>query len=125
MKTGSSFRFPRQEKLKGREEIREVFNRHRVVSCSGAKLFILGNGLPYNRIAFTFSRKFGNAVQRNHSRRLSREAYRKFRNDLRKGHDLVLLIYPGRDIYSVRIEQLEQLFKYAGLMNPGTNQESS
>jgi len=125
VKTGSSFRFPRQEKLKGREEIREVFNRRRSVSCPGAKLFILGNGLQYNRIAFTFSRKFGNAVQRNHSRRLSREAYRKLRNDLRIGHDLVLLTYPGRDIYSVRIKQLEQLFKCAGLMNSGINLESS
>lgn len=124
-----NFRFPRNEKLKGRDEIREVFNRRRNFSCSGAKLFVLDNGLPYNRIAFTFSRKFGNAVERNRSRRLSREVYRQIRNRLKKGYDLVLLIYPernldsaetrrglsGRNTFSVRMDQLRTLFSRAGL----------
>ena len=110
------FRFSPEEKLKGQNEIREVFNRRRVVSCPGAKLFLLGSGLPYNRIAFTFSRKFGNAVERNRSRRLSREAYRQLRNELRKGYDLVLLVYLGQDDFSVRINQLLELFTKAGLM---------
>ena len=110
-------RFPRKEKLKGRDEIREVFKRGRCISCSGAKLFTLKNGLPYNRIAFAFSRKFGRAVDRNHSRRLSREVYRSLRNELQKGFDLVLLIYPGNDIFSLRMEQLGKLFSRAGLFN--------
>ena len=110
------FRFPRREKLKGRDEIREVFNRGRSVSCSGVKLMILRNGLPYNRIAFTFSRKFGKAVDRNHSRRISREVFRLFRNELRKGYDLVLLVYPGRDFFTVRMDQMRDLFSRAGLL---------
>ena len=118
------YRFPRQEKLKGRDEIREVFNRRKGVSCAGARLLTLRNGLEYNRIAFTFSRKFGNAVARNHSRRLSREVYRHLRNQLRTGYDLVLLVQPGRDEFSVRMEQLRELFSRAGLFLPG-NQELS
>ena len=113
--TGTSFSFPGEERLKGRDEIREVFSRRKSVSCSGAKLFMLPNGLSYNRIAFTFSRKFGNAVERNHSRRLSREVYRQLRNQLRKGYDLVLLVYPNRDNFSVRMEQMRELFARAGL----------
>ena len=109
------YRFPRREKLKGRDEIREVFSRGKGISCAGVKLIMLRNGLPYNRIAFTFSRKFGNAVERNHSRRLSREVYRQFRNELRKGFDLVLLVYPGRDFFSIRMDQLRDLFTRAGL----------
>ena len=121
MKTRSSFteggnrRFPRKEKLKGNDEIREVFSRKRSFSCAGAKLFLLCNRLPFNRIAFTFPRKFGNAVERNRSRRLSREAYRQFRSQLQKGYDLVLLVYPGRDVFSVRLDQLTELFSRAGL----------
>ena len=115
IKTG--FSFPRKERLKGKNEIREVFSRKKGVSCLGARLFMLGNGLPYNRIAFTFSRKFGNAVERNYSRRLSRGVYRQLRNELRKGYDLVLLVYPGRDVFSVRVEQLRELFSRAGLLN--------
>jgi len=133
MKTGSSiaeggesrsdFRFPRKEKLKGKDAIREVFSRKRSFSCPGAKLFALGNGLPYNRIAFAFPRKFGNAVGRNRSRRLSREAYRQLRNGLQKGYDLVLLIYPGRDNFFVRMNQLTELFSRAGLWNSTASRE--
>ena len=109
------YRFPRKEKLKERDEIREVFSRRKGYTCSGAKLFTLRNRLSYNRIAFTFSRKFGNAVERNYSRRLSREVYRQLRNNLEGGYDLVLLVYPGRDVFSVRVKQMRELFSRAGL----------
>jgi ribonuclease P protein component len=112
-----TFRFPRIERLKKREEIRAVFNRGKKVNCTGAKLVRLENGLAYNRIAFTFARKFGNAVERNHSRRLSREAYRLIRNRLKSGSDLVLLVYPGKDVLTDRMAQLEMLFSRAGLLN--------
>ena len=121
MKAG--FSFPRREKLKGREGIREVFNGKTAVSCPGAKLFWRRNGLGHNRIAFTFARKFGNAVERNHSRRLSREAYRLLRGKLRQGYDLVLLVYPGRDIFSARMEQLQKLFSRAGITGPMDSQK--
>jgi len=118
------FRFPRREKLKGRDEIREVFNRKKAVACRGAKLFTRPNGLPYNRIAFTFSRKFGNAVERNHSRRLSREVYRILRNELLQGYDIVLLVHNGdsgsRNDFISRMEQLRILFSRAGLSAPNT-----
>ena len=112
------YRFPRKEKLKGRDEIREVFNRKKGVACPGARLLTRRNGLEHNRIAFTFSRKFGNAAERNRSRRLSREAYRLLRNELQTGYDLVLLVYPGRDDFKTRMEQLRGLFSRAGLFIP-------
>ncbi|MDR0474613.1 MAG: ribonuclease P protein component [Treponema sp.] len=94
----NGFRFPKKERLKGRDEIKAVFNRQgpgRAVSCQGAKLIVLKNGLDYNRIAFTFPRKFGSAVERNRSRRISREAYRHLRHFIKSGWDLVLLVYPS------------------------------
>jgi ribonuclease P protein component len=89
-----SFRFKREEHLKGRNEIREVFKSGRVLYCLGAKLYILKNNLSYNRICFTFSRGFGNAVSRNRSRRLSREAFRLLRPRLSTGNDLIFLVFP-------------------------------
>jgi ribonuclease P protein component len=114
-----SFRFRRTERLKKRDEIRAVFNRGRGVTCAGAKLFCLANGLPHNRIAVTFGRKFGNAVQRNRARRVSREAYRHIRQSVKSGYDLVLLVYPGRDVFITRCEQLRVLFFKAGLLDMG------
>jgi len=128
----NSFRFKREEHLKGRKEIREVFNKGRWFNCQGAKLFVLKNSLPYNRICFTFSRFSGkksnksdksnkscfswNAVSRNRARRLGREAFRLLKPSLIGGYDLILLVHPEpRTVLSCRMGQLESLFTKAGL----------
>lgn len=109
------FRFRQHEHIKGRDEIRDVFKRGKVVSCPGARLFMLANGRSYNRIVFTFARKYGNAVERNLSRRLSREAYRLQRNSLKTGFDFSLLVYPGKDVLEARMDQLHTLFSRSAL----------
>jgi ribonuclease P protein component len=130
-----SFRFKREERLKGRNDIREVFSRGRRFGCrsaggSGVKLFVLQNGLSGNRICFTFSRGYGNAVERNRARRLGREAYRHLRPRLAGGYDLVLLAYPEQPLsaqtdvaaisrkngFALRTEQFAFLFTKAGLL---------
>ena len=110
------FRFTREERLKNRDRIQLLFKRGRAVSHSGVKLFLLENELPINRIVFTFARKYGNAVERNRSRRFSREVYRRLRPRLVTGFDMALLVYPGKDNYIGRSDQLHTLFKKAGLL---------
>jgi ribonuclease P protein component len=79
---------------------------------------VLENELSRNRICFTFSRGFGNAVERNHTRRLGREAYRNLKPRLRRGYDLILLVYPEETapVFAARMKQLEQLLNKAGLL---------
>jgi len=115
--TVKQFGFTRKERLKGRNEIKEAFARGRKTSCPGAKLFFIENGIGRNRIAFTFARKYGNAVERNRSRRLSRESYRLIKSRLMCGFDLVLLVYPGGDDLQHRSQQLSILFTKAGLLS--------
>jgi len=88
----------------------------RRVSCKGAKLFFSKNQLTYNRIAFTFPRKYGNAVQRNRSKRYGREAWRLHRHIWKQGYDLVLLVYPGKDSFLERQAQLHTLAGQADLL---------
>jgi ribonuclease P protein component len=87
-------------------------------------LFVVRNELPYNRVVFTFARKFGNAVERNRARRLSREAYRLLRNALEPGFDLVLFLYPGGDSFGNRMEQLKILFRKAALLSASLGEKS-
>jgi ribonuclease P protein component len=89
-------------------------------SVSGAKLFILASNLSHNRIAFTFSHKFGIAVERNRARRLGREAWRRLPKNFPAGYDFVLLVYPeakdsGKIALKDRLAQLEMLLKKAQL----------
>jgi len=111
------FRLRRTERLKRRSDIQAVFNRGKSIGCQGAKLFLLKNSLIYNRICFTFSRGFGNAVKRNRARRLGREAYRLLQPRLNGGYDLVLLVFPEiQASLATRTRQLEFLFSKAGLL---------
>jgi ribonuclease P protein component len=103
------------ERLKKRAEIRAAMKKGRCVTEYGAKLFYIRNNLPYNRIAFTFARKFGNAVERNRARRLGRESYRYARVSLAAGWDLVLLVYPGESTFERRARQFQALVNRAGL----------
>ena len=113
-----SFRFKREERLKGREIIKVVFGKGRRIGCRGAKLFVLKNNLPGNRICFTFSRGFPGAVERNRVKRLGREAYRSLKPRIKGGYNLILLVYPDNPekAFTGRRGQLEYLFSKAGLL---------
>jgi ribonuclease P protein component len=79
---------------------------------------MLENELSRNRICFTFSHGFGNAIERNHAKRLGREAYRNLKPRLRRGYDLILLVHPEVPApdFTKRMKQMEYLLTKAGLL---------
>jgi ribonuclease P protein component len=107
--------FSKGERLARSSVIQTVFRKGKKYSCDGAKLFTLANGLGRNRIVFTFPRGYGTAVERNYSRRLSREAYRLIKQHIIDGFDLTVLIFPGKDCFTERKNQLFVLFRKAGI----------
>ena len=112
-KTG---RFTRTERVKRSEEIRNLFKNGKRITIHGAKLFLLPNYLKKNRIAFTLPRNYGNAVERNRCKRLSREAYRELKAQLKPGYDMIFLVYPGNDVYQTRCAMLRSLVQKAGVL---------
>ncbi|MCL2138722.1 MAG: ribonuclease P protein component [Treponema sp.] len=114
----ADFRFKRKEHLKKKKDIGEVFSKGKRVACKEAKMFVLENKLPYNRICFTFPRAFGNSVKRNHTKRLCREVYRNFKPQLKAGFDVIVLTYPDnqRRTYAMTLMQLSRLLSKAGLL---------
>ena len=113
LKTGC---FKREEHIKRPCDIQKLFKTGKRVSIAGAKLFYMLNDRNINRIGFPLPRGYGNAVQRNASKRYSRETYRFFKTHLNTGYDMLFLVYPGNDSFQSRCEQFKTLCQKAGLL---------
>jgi len=107
--------FKLEERIKRASEIKNLFKNGKRVSVVGAKLFYLPNNLKFNRIGFPLPRGFGNAVERNRAKRLSRETFRNLKAHLNTGYDMLILVYPGNESFHSRCELVRNLFTKAGL----------
>lgn len=120
--------FPCNEHLRKKSDFDFLFKNGKRASILGGRLFYAQNALGHNRIGFTFPHGYGNAIQRNRSKRVSREAYRAIRPFLKSGFDIVFLAYPPKkdggvapkvyssDNLASRTRQLRALFERAGLL---------
>ena len=108
--------FRREERIKNPADFKKLYKEGKKISIPGAKLFYLENHLKMNRVGFPLIRGYGNAVERNLSKRYSREVYRFFKSHLNTGYDMLFLIYPGNDSFHSRCEQFRSLCQKAGLL---------
>lgn len=108
--------FRREERIKKPADFKKLYKEGKKISIPGAKLFYLENHLEMNRVGFPLMRGYGNAVERNLSKRYSREVYRFFKSHLNTGYDMLFLIYPGNDSFHSRCEQFRSLCQKAGLL---------
>lgn len=109
-------RFKRVEHLKRPVDIQKIFKKGQKVSIKGAKLFWMTNELSFNRVGFPLPRGYGNAVERNQSKRYSREIYRSLKPHLNTGFDMLFLVYPGNDSFHSRCDQFRTLCTKAELL---------
>ena len=105
----------RDERIKNPADFKKLFKSGKKISIPGAKLFYLENNLGMNRVGFPLIRGYGNAVERNLSKRYSREVYRLIKSHLNTGYDMLFLIYPGNDSFSARCDQIRLLCQKADL----------
>ena len=108
--------FRREERIKNPADFKKLYKQGKKISIPGAKLFYLENNLEMNRVGFPLMRGYGNAVERNLSKRYSREVYRLIKSHLNTGYDMLFLVYPGNDSFHSRCEQFRSLCQKAGLL---------
>ena len=76
----------------------------------------LANNMEYSRYGFVVSKRIGNAVTRNRTKRLLREIMRQI--EIKPGYDLVFITRPG--IADIRFHELKctvaRLLSQAGLI---------
>lgn len=103
-------------------DFRRIYARGKSYVSSLVVVYALKNRTKNVRVGITTSKKVGNAVQRNRSRRVIREAFRALAPRVRPGFDLVL-VARGKTPYVKSTDvrrQLERQLQAAGLLREET-----
>ena len=103
-------------------DFRRIYARGKSYVSPLVVVYALKNRTKNVRVGITTSKKVGNAVQRNRSRRVIREAFRALAPRVRPGVDLVL-VARGKTPYVKSTDvrrQLERQLQAAGLLREET-----
>lgn len=104
-------------------DFRRIYARGKSYVSPLVVVYALKNRTKNVRVGITTSKKVGNAVQRNRSRRVIREAFRALAPRVRPGFDLVL-VARGKTPYVKSTDvrrQLERQLQAAGLLREETS----
>ena len=77
--------------LRKQSDFNRVYKQGKSKGSRIAVILYRRNGLRFTRKAFVASKKVGNSVERNRSRRLMRAAYKAFESDIKRGYDIVFV----------------------------------
>ena len=78
-------------KLRSNIQFKRVYSKGKSYGNRLMVLYICKNGLEYNRIGFSVTKKIGNSVERNRVKRRMREVYRLNSCKIKTGYDLIYL----------------------------------
>ena len=81
--------------LKNSREFGSVYNTRNSAANKYLVMYLRDNGLEYNRLGISVSKKVGNSVVRHRVTRLIREAYRLNRDNIDVGYDIVIVARPA------------------------------
>ena len=91
------------EIIRRKEDINRIFRDGRSYHMPGMRLISLDNGLGFDRFIIIPAKHYGRAVDRNLLRRRAKEIFRCYDKRISsfepvegKGHDLALIVYPGK-----------------------------
>jgi len=106
----------RKECITGRADYALVHRKGRPWGSRFLVMKALANNMEYSRYGFVVSKRIGNAVTRNRTKRLLREIMRQI--EIKPGYDLVFITRPG--IADIRFHELKctvaRLLSQAGLI---------
>lgn len=90
----SGQRFRKDQRLRCSTEFARVFESKHTSANDRLVVHLSKNGLTRSRLGVIVSRRVGNAVRRNAIRRRIREAFRKNRDVLPSGYDVICIAKP-------------------------------
>ncbi len=77
--------------LRNQSDFARIYKKGKSRGGRFAVIIYKRNGLKYTRTAFVSSKKVGNSVERNRSRRIMRAAFRALEPDIKRGYDIIFV----------------------------------
>ncbi len=111
--------------LKSNSDFRRLYNRGKAVTDPALVVYYSKNRAGICRIGITTSKKIGNAVERNRSRRVIREAFRRICSDLNPCYDIVMVARSKtKYLKSTRVEEvMKRIFENEGMLKSECEEE--
>lgn len=79
------------ERIKANRDFRRLYAKGKVFVSHSFVMYVLKNRKESTRVGVTCSKKIGNAVRRNRSKRVLREAFRSIVNEIPAGYDFIIV----------------------------------
>ena len=111
--------------LRKQSDFARVYKQGKSKGSRFAVILYRRNGLKFTRAAFVSSKKVGNSVERNRSRRLMKAAYRAFEPDIKSGYDIVFVARAAiKGCKEPEVErQLKKTLESAGILTGNNNEK--
>lgn len=90
-KKGTVLIMVKKEIISKNRDFRRVYTKGKYFSSPVLITYIIKNRLNSTRVGITASKKTGNAVKRNRSRRIIREAFRILKSKVKSGFDIIFV----------------------------------
>ena len=111
--------------LRKQSDFSRVYKQGKSRGSRFAVILYKRNGLKFTRTAFVASKKVGNSVQRNRSRRLMRAAYRAVEPNVKSGYDIIFVARAAiNGCKEPEVErQLKKTLEGAGILTGNSNEK--
>ena len=111
--------------LRKQSDFSRVYKQGKSKGSRFAVILYKRNGLKFTRTAFVASKKVGNSVQRNRSRRLMRAAYRAVEPNVKRGYDIIFVARAAiNGCKEPEVErQLKKTLEGAGILTGSSNEK--
>ena len=113
------FKFGRMERIKSKKGFQLVYNSGRSVVDALSVIYVLTSPSERVQIGLAVGKKLGNAVLRNHVKRMMREVFRNRKHELKAGSHIVWVARKKliASDYNTYDRVFMRLAKRAGLLN--------
>ena len=109
--------------LKSNSDFRRIYARGKAYTNPALVIYVMKNRAGICRIGITTSKKIGNAVERNRSKRVIRAAFRQLKNEVDGGFDIIF-VARGKTKYTkstALCEIMRKHFLSAGVIKNGSD----